>query len=750
MLDDKTVAAEAEESTGEPGFNRLAQRAPKRALRLAARTTAILEVANPHRPDKHYDVTVKLPEALKNEPVALALINGLQVKPARPVTGYSRWRYAKAFLLWAEDRLVEGELPKDLFDQYRQTLNDEGFAQRSVANAIGVVVRPIKDAADNRDFMGGLRADAQSHLRSVIAHIPSLPSSTGKKRPGMGELFDDLPDDRALFDGLNDYATWALTELQAHREELLLDPDVRVALEQAQEIVGDNIDALAWRSRHIASRAKLNPSTLCNAIYAAVCRSESPTIKERLLLGDSRYRQHLSDCDKSAALSIDEFNKRLAECARDCADDDRRVNSQIQSKTHKNFGFAQCDLLSLVKPTDAENICVQWLLAGVAVQTSGQARAQVGDYIIQPSTAFLNYTKERSKTRHKHTDYISPRSAKGKALTGFIQLKDSPHQQQAKLLDRSYLHNSPSSSSPRWRFLLVATHTQSAIRNAFLEKHPSGESFLDLLSQLRIHGDAYLKYDTAIHFLMKKRRRGRLTSTEYDDALEALKRKSPTTSKKTLSPDHVRNTRIALQEALPSHTDAEREARERAQANSNGHTADVMKHVYQIRDTSRYGIKKRADFAAAVGEIITAQSQEIRDACDATTVLTPEKVADIVGLKAGFEDDDERNDRLMKELEVSGYRLNYFGAHSKGKQRIVVAEPVTVALMLSAAKTYVERAEDESQSEDIRAEAALEFAMIEELLKQMPQDVVIRGEALFERKALPPLTPMTGALPTED
>ena len=70
--------------------------------------------------------------------------------------------------------------------------------------------------------------------------------------------------------------------------------------------------------------------------------------------------------------------------------------------------------------------------------------------------------------------------------------------------------------------------------------------------------------------------------------------------------------------------------------------------------------------------------------------------------------------------------------------------------MLSASETYVTRAQDEEQPEDIRAEALLEFAMIEELLQQMPQGVVRRGRDLFEHKSLPSITPISDTLETKD
>lgn len=726
--------------------NRLEQLAPKRALPFASRTSAVMRVSGTSGRDP-YEVTVRLPKALETEPVTLALINGLQVSPDKSAgTAYTRWLGVNKFLFWAADHLVGDRLPADIFDQYRTSLNRQGFAQSSVAQGISSVRKAIAAGASNPDFMTKLDDDAQHHVRSVVVHSPRIPPSTGPKRPGMGELFEGLPDDRALFDGLGDLGTWVIAELQSHRDELLQDADVTAALDQALAVVGGDLDALAYKGKKNAPRDQWNPSTLCNAIYEAVCRSSSPTLKERLLLGHSSYRERLFGGESTAAtVSIDELNAHLKQY-RLQQKTGTRSNEQTLSVTRAELSFAQCDLLSLVKPTDAEHICVQWLLAQHAVQKSGQRRAQLGDYVIQPNSAYLNYTKNRSKTKYKQTETIRKRSPKARVIGRFIALKETHSGHGTTLLGKTdYLAESMSSTAPRWRFLLAATWSQSAIRQSFLKQHSMGQAFLELLAQLRSHGDLYRQY-TSKKKVIRRRYKGQLTAAECARALDKLQRESPVISKKTLAPDHIRNTRIALQTPTPGQSDAE----ERAVAASNGHTADVMKYVYRLRDTSRFGLKERAEFAAAVGEIMTTLSQQIRDAYATTDVLTPEQVADIVGLETGFETDDERADRLFAELDVSGYQLNYFGAHSKGKQRIVVAEPVTVALMLSACETYTTYAQDESQLDNTRAEAILEFALIHELFRQMPQDVVDHGQALFKRKAFPTLTPLREYLPAED
>jgi len=722
---------------------RLRDRAPKRALPFAARTSAVMRVAVQNGKDEYSEKTVHLPPVLEAEPVALALINGLQVmRDKETTTAYFRWCALEKFLPFATSHIVAERLPKDIFDLYRAWLNKR-YAQRSVASYVSAVRKPLEAGAANADFMLTLDEDEQEHIRSIIACIPCIPTGVGKKRPGMGELFEGLPEDRALFDGLRDFATWALAELQSHREELLHDADVSAALAEAMAMVGDDLEALAYKSKRSVPHDHWNPSTLCNAIYEAVCRSQSQTLKERLLIGIPKYREGLFDkWSINAAVSIDELNEHLAKF-RLQHKTGTRSNENILSVASPSVSFDQCDLLSLVKPTYGEHICVQWLLAGVAVQTSGQQRAQVGDYVIQANSSYLDYTKNRAKIKFKYTDSISKKSATGMALNSFIVFKETQSGDQSRLLDYNHLASIPTSSSPRWRFLLAATHTPSAIRKAFLESHPMGEKFLILLTALRIHGDAYSTFNSQRTNLKKRLRNGRLTPAEHEEALKTLIHESTITTKTTISPDSIRNTRIALQSSTPGQTTAERETQERAQASSNGHTAGVMKYLYRLRDTGQFRVKERGEFAAAVGEIATTLAQQIRDAYASTKVLTPDSVADIVGLEHGFESEDERADRLLAELDANGYQLNYFGAHSKGKDRIVIAEPITVALMLSACATYITRAENDALLQEERTEAVLEYTLINALLEEMPDDIVDSGQRIFKQKTFPTLMPLS-------
>jgi hypothetical protein len=705
----------------------LKDRAPKRALPYAARTSAIISVCvnAGNTPEKR---TVKLPDALKNDPVGLGIIFGLQTRPDKsPVTAYGRVNAIQKFLLFMADNLVADVLPVDIFRIYINELNKR-VSQRSTQGIINNISIPLEHAIDSAHFMSGLDIDQKWLIRRVFVAIPSIPRSPGRPRAGLGELFENLPDDRLLFDGLRDYATWAMLDLQAHREELLRSDGVKAALFEARQLVGDDTNALLYKMKKGLIMISKNPSNLCSAVYEAVCRSDSLTLKERLLLGLPDYREHLADANNNVPATREELDAWLDRCRKI-----RPSNRRPTSAKTILLKFDHCDLRSLVKPIDAEYICLQWLLAGVAVQSSGQQRAQVDGYIIQAGSTYLKYEKMRAKTKHKNTDPIPKKSDMGKAINGFITLKKI-EDDNGRLLDkRSYLEHVVS-SRPSWRFLLSATFGNSVVRNTFLERHPKGEAILKLLTQLRIHGNLYAQYNNQETLLY----RHYPSSKKRSRKLEELKHKFPVTTMKTLNCEAIRRTRISLQEVTPGQSPTVREAEERANATSNAHTVEVFRTVYRNRDNSRHRLKSRADFAEAVGELMVALSEKIGKLKKSTDVLTPENVAEAIGLETGLENEGERATRLLAELEVQGYRLNYFGAAIKGNRRIIVETDVTVALLLDAQESYLNLASDKTATGVQLEEAALEYAVIESIINSMSKRIVDQGRELYKTLTLPP------------
>lgn len=705
----------------------LKDRAPKCALPYASRTSAIITVCATAKgpPSKK---TVKLPDELKNDAVGLAIIFGLQDKPDKsPVTAYTRMLCTEEFLLFVVDNLVVGMSPVDVMRLYRNELNNR-VKQNTVRGYISDISILLRHAIETPRFMSTLDVDQQWHIRRVFASIPSVSAAPTRPRVGLGELFEDLPDDRSLFDGLRDYAAWAMLELQAHREELLCSEGVRTALAEARQLVGDDTNALTYRAKNGSVLESRNPSTLCDAVFEAVCLSDSLTLKERLLLGLGEYRAYLVGAKNNVPVTREELDVWLNRCRKSLL----RKNSQSSIK--RPLGFAHCDLRSLVKPTDAECICLQWLLAGVSVQSSGQQRAQVNDYVIQANSVYIRYEKQRSKRKYKDTDPISKKSDMGKAISGFIALKMREGIDDKRLLERDSYLDHLSSRSPRWRFLLSATYENSAVRKAFLERRPKGEAFLELLTQLRMHGDQYCVYKNRATALYMDY----LPGDERKRKLEELKLNMPVVNIKSISCETIRRTRISLDDVTPGLSLVAREAEERANAASNGHTVDVFRTVYRNRDNSRYRLKIRAEFAAAVGELMVVLSGKIGELKKSTEVLTPENVAEAIGLETGLESEDESAARVLAALEVQGYRLNYFGAAIKGNSRIIVETPVTVALLLDAQEAYLSVGGDETATDVQVEEAALEYALIESVIDGMSKRVVDQGRELHNVLKLPP------------
>lgn len=708
----------------------LRDRAPKRAVHIALRTSAIVTVTTNAGSDPEKRI-VRLPEVLENDPVGLAIIFGLQDKPDTSlVTAYCRVLDVDKFLAFQADRLVDGVTPVDIVRQWVNELNNS-IAQNSVRRKISKISVPLKHAVERSRFMSTLDDDQQFLLGRVVASIPDLHVPPSKPRAGMGELFKDLPDDRLLFDGLRDYAAWAVLELQSHREELLNDQYVEAALVEALHLVEGDIDKLAWRDKKHHPRYLWNPSTLCNAIFEAVCKSHSLTLKERLLLGSTEYRTFLTESENCSPLTREELDAWLERCRKAQRKSGCKPNLAI---TQRTLSFLQCDLLSLVKPTDGECIGVQWLLASVSVQSSGQQRAQLGNYVIQTDSTYLSYEKRRGTLKRKDTSPIPKKSPIGRAISEFIAIKRNENPDNGRLLENSSYLEEPTTHRPRWRYLLSATFESSVVRSEFLNIHPEGGAFLELLKKLRQHGDEYRKYESRLDALHRQFPAGEKRA----QAIKELKGdKSITSSKKSLNCEAIRKTKISLDDVRPGQSPTAREAEERSIAASNSHTVEVFRSLYRNRDNSRYRLKLRAEFAEAVGELMVVLSDKVRELKKSTDVLTPAGVVEAIGIETGIESEDERADRLLAELAVDGYQLNYFGAAVKGNRRIVVETPVTVALLLSAQESHLRKAGNETISDSEVAKAAIEYALIESVIGDMSVRIVDEGRALYDELDLP-------------
>lgn len=705
----------------------LNERAPKLALPFATRTSAIVTVCVTvgQKPQKK---VIKLSERLKNVPLALAIIFGLQDRPDKSaVTAYSRTLSVQNFLTFLINNLVDGESPVDIFRLFVNELNQK-VLQRTVQCQINNLAIPLKHAIDEPRFMDTLDADQQWLVRRIFSARPSISRSPGKARAGMGELFENLADDRSLFDGVRDYASWAMLELQAHRDELLQSKDVQQALSDARRITSGDVNALKYESRNARNVGSNNPSNLCSAIFKAVYRSNSNSLKERLLLGLEEYRSYLSDVHNKIPATRLELDSWLELCI--------KGNNKGFRPTSLNtilLKFDQCDLRSLLEPTDAECVCLQWLLASLSVQPSGQQRAQIGNYIIHSRSMYFKHDKQRSKTKRKDTDPISKTSNIGKAISGFIKVKEKLTANGRLLEKQSYLSKFLF-RTPRWRFLLAATFESSNVRKSFLQQFPQGIGFLALLTKLRIHGDKYSKYKNECSMLYTYHP----PNEERARRIKELKQKMTVTEEKTLNCEAIRKTRISLQDVIPGQSAISREIEENAIATSNGHTVEVFRTIYRNRDRSRYRLKRRAEFASAVGELMVILSEKVRAVRDSNEILLPDDVANAIGLERGFESEDERVSRLFVELEIQGYQLNYFGAATKGNRRIIIETPITVALLLDAQKSYLEIA-GKKDTTDLRIEeAALEYALLEIILDKMSKRIVDQGKSLYEKLTLPP------------
>lgn len=517
----------------------------------------------------------------------------------------------------------------------------------------------------------------------MISNRPSIPKNqeTDDTFPAMSELVPMRSfDDSALLNSLTHFCIGFLTQYQNHREMIMAYPEVHTRIKLLLAEPARDID---WHFR--------DPNMLdYDAIFNAIVSSGDNTLVERILFSGTKYREQFLSA--VATDTLEDLYKKLRTCIRTTG---TILPLGNLSETVQYVTFEQLDMRSLLSPCEAEEICLRWLLGSDRIQLSGQEKLLLEDVEVTPTHVTIHYLKIRSGQEERTSTSHRKKTWQYSILEYYTDLRKNFDEQFPKETLRPgklFQYTNPFArrqnlASISYRPLILACSPKTQMYQDIAAANPEANYFQDYYLSL-------IRENTKSYELAKQRKKNNTVGEVYADGH----------TNASLTANVVAQSRAIIDPDTPPTTSPfDRFLRQSVSADATAHTPWTKEFIYKIRSTTVHRLDKRANFADSVGALQESEARKLTFLMEKTEIININDINDILGLHLNFFKDNDIEDfnRLIEQAENAGYACSPFGALTspEKKERIIVATPVTVALILS----YIDACEVELNRADIEA-----------------------------------------------
>jgi hypothetical protein len=311
----------------------------------------------------------------------------------------------------AEHYTSPKEVPTIILQLYANHLtNSKGLTLGSTRTLISILYAMLV-WGEEQAWMSEISRAEKTFYLSVLSNRPSIPKNgeLDGTRLAMSELVSSKNyDDGILLSSLQKFCIGFLSICQRHRKMILEYPEVR---NRIKKIDMSDAKGLDWNFR--------KPNMFdYDAIFNSIVASEDASLIERVLISNLRYREDLITA--SEPNSLDELYIKLKTCVRPAGSISPTDNLTV-SEQYVTFG--QLDFRSLLAASEAEEICLRWLLATDRIQLIGQDNLIVDDIEVTPSHATIHFIKKRSESEDRTATLHRRKSWQYKMLSYYKNLK---------------------------------------------------------------------------------------------------------------------------------------------------------------------------------------------------------------------------------------------------------------------------------------------------------------------------------------
>lgn len=624
----------------------------------------------------------------------------------------------------AEHYTSSKEVPTIILQLYANHLTNSKGLKRGSTRTLMSILYAMLVWGDEQDWISEISLAKKTYYLAVLSNRPSIPknSELDGTRLAMSELVQSKNyDDSILISSLQKFCIGFLSICQRHRAIILNYPEVK---HRTNIIDKSDANGLDWNLR--------KPNTHdYDAIFNAIVASEDQSLIERILISNPKYREDLITASKP--ITLNELYFKLKACVRPSVS----ISPNSLTDPEQYVTFAQLDFRSLLAASEAEEICLRWLLATDRIQLAGQDNLIVDDIEITPSHATIHFMKKRSESEERTATLHRRKTWQYKILSYYKKLKsdfEKNHSGTSLNPDNFFQYKNPFAQRQHFNSITY--------RPIILATWPNTESYRNI-SNSNSGAEYFQEYYQSLILQNTNSNKGFRATSSLREALKIYEKHDSDgeLGSKSLTVNVIAQSRAIVDPDEPrTKSPFDRFAQADVGADATAHSINTKEFIYKNRSKTIHRVSKRSKFVEAVGDLQEVDARKLDYLLAETKSINLQEINDTLGVEINlFKNNDilEFN-ALIEAAEAKGYTCSPFGYLNTPQRqlRIVVMLPVTAALILS----YIDTCKDELQTADSlerRRALLLEHAYATIVLRRFDQRTIEEGKALKAKYAMP-------------
>lgn len=684
---------------------------------------------DPHVAHVHYkgtykswiNKTISVPVKFHGLLLLQCFISYLKVKSAEKAFSLYKFVTAARDFISFLDRQYERAtaIPNSVLKTYSLYLSEvEEQVPSSIRTNIGLLREVIEWSSTRAEFKAQPEHQ-KTFVLAVLAQRPSIPNNSmlDGTALSMSELVNSKEyDDLELLNSLIRFCFGFLTIIHKHRSIITSYPKVRARLDLAMNSSDPDID---WHFLH--------PNwDDYNEIFNAIVSSRDPVLLERLLFSNERFQIALSAAEKPE--NLEGLYAKLKTCVREIGS--LAFTDRLDNKT-QYVTFEELDIRSLLSSSEAEEICLRWLLAVDRIQQSGQKQLTLEDIDITPTHLTISFLKRRSNQQQRESTSHKRKTLNFRLIKNHFDLRE-------EFVSRFGADGQPKLFFQFENPFARRQHSTSISYRSIIQACTPNTNFYVQISNMFPGAKVFQEY---FMLLIEENSKARQIAIDRLRHSKASLSDTQISKIRTLSANVVAQSRAIVDPEVPkTRSPFDRKALLEAASDGTAHSIQTSQEVYKNRSQTTHRLGLRAKFVSAVGKLQVEDARRLSAYMGATTFLTLDEINELLGWNASsFKTQDIKHfNLLIDEAESQGYNCAPFGWLSKegSQERIIIITPVTAALILSyiqGCQTALKTSEHEARSRSI----ILQLCYAKLVLNAFDSKTVSDGKILLENYNFP-------------
>jgi uncharacterized protein YbaA (DUF1428 family) len=618
----------------------------------------------------------------------------------------------------------EDSTPNTLLVEYATHLSrDTEYSVSTINSIIGSIKSCLVERKDT-SWLSSFPTEKYRHYLRVIAETIYLPEETSATpRFAMSQLAPEMHLDDALLINSLIYFCVAFLEIMMQQRNYFRQSHFTQAA-----INSFNLTPEIWDNNTFTWNAKSIPANF-DGIFNAIIQSKNLALMERLLCSRRSFREKIQSAE---SVNTSEQIYSALRTSLYGYGGIRRYSNILAEDFYPTFD--DFDYKFIFTATDAEEICLSWLLASDRIQQSGINELLIDDVEITPTNCTVMYTKKRSgeevrdSTTHRKNSWQYKIYSYYKALRNETRLVKPGNRNQYFISKTNLFHHIQSLSSVACRPIQVACMSQSKLHEEILTKKPESKIFCDYFYTLLKRNGQVIK---------RRKRKAKQQESASNDLFSDQNHEI----KLTLTPNTVAQSRAIIESEPADNIDNyTRYAASFVDAHTTAHSEHTKEVIYKGRSETLHRQNHRALFTNAVSELQENDARKVIALLQKTKIISLDNLKKELGWETGVVSHDyvQQFNSMVESAESHGYHCSPFGSlnHNNSNARIIVISPVTAALL----ESFIEACEielDNVDGSERQLSLILQKTYATLLLERFDKNVVEKGREVNAKYNFP-------------